>query len=125
MDIIDPTSHFQIGCDGKGVAVELGELDSYGTFVGYIDADSVCWESRQERDLEVGTYELAIAWRDWNRSGGAEECPPEGPPDEKKTLRACGVLPEHEDEVLKLFHESLELMGSLMDELDEIGHGRG
>ena len=115
MSKIDPHSPLQIGHDGKGAAVALGEIDSYGTFVGYIDADSVCWESRQERDLEIGACKLAEAWRDWNRSGNG--CPPSGPPDERATLKACAVLGENEDGVLELFHESLEMMGEVLDEL--------
>lgn len=48
-----PMSHFRgqkAGVDVNGQPVRLGEFDSMGHIVGYIDEDGNCWESIIERD---------------------------------------------------------------------------
>lgn len=51
------------GVDCNGQPARLGEFDSQGHIVGYIDEDSgACWESLRERDCAVtaGRYEEAM-----------------------------------------------------------------
>jgi hypothetical protein len=42
-----------IGTDGEGNVVTIGDTDSMGYKVGYIDDTGLAWESRLERDSAV------------------------------------------------------------------------
>lgn len=68
------------GVDMDGEPVRLGERDSMGHVIGYIDEDTgSCWESLQERDCSVtaGRYDEAlVAWRKAG-SRGAQPDPEE------------------------------------------------
>lgn len=50
------------GVDVNGKPVRLGEFDSLGHIVGYIDESGSCWESLRERDCSVtaGRFEEAM-----------------------------------------------------------------
>lgn len=59
------------GRDSSGRPVRLGDRDSDGYVVGYIDRDGDCWESIWERDraLATGRYLDALAlWRRGRRA---------------------------------------------------------
>jgi hypothetical protein len=49
------------GVDGSGEAVRLGERDSGGHIVGYVDEQGLAWESLRERILAVSGARLAEA----------------------------------------------------------------
>jgi hypothetical protein len=49
------------GVDGSGEPVRLGERDSGGHIVGYIDEQGLAWESLRERILAVSGARLAEA----------------------------------------------------------------
>ena len=56
----------QNGQDTHGSPVTLGEIDTDGIKVGFIDQQGLAWESVEERDLALtaGRYQDAIiAWR--------------------------------------------------------------
>lgn len=42
------------GYDAAGKSVELGDTDSMGLRVGYIDDNGLAWQSRLERDMAIG-----------------------------------------------------------------------
>lgn len=50
------------GVDANGQPVRLGEFDSMGHIVGYIDEEGSCWESLRERDCSTtaGRFEEAM-----------------------------------------------------------------
>jgi hypothetical protein len=49
------------GIDGRGERVRLGELDSSGHLVGYIDEHGLAWESLTEHIVAVHGHRLAEA----------------------------------------------------------------
>ena len=49
------------GIDGSGQPVRLGERDSSGHLVGYIDEQGVAWESLTERIVAIDGQRLAEA----------------------------------------------------------------
>lgn len=57
------------GVDVDGVSRKLGERDSMGHIVGFIDDDYNCWETIAERDgaLTAGRYQDAM--QEWENSG--------------------------------------------------------
>lgn len=63
------------GTDSEGVARKLGDRDSAGYIVGFIDYDGNCWETVAERDrsLTAGRYHDAMCM--WERSGSEGEAP--------------------------------------------------
>jgi hypothetical protein len=72
---IDPNSPKTTGLDAGGrnsgrTTRSLGDTDSMGHFVGYIDEEGGCWESCRERDLTLTCGRYRDAWYEWNRSGG-------------------------------------------------------
>jgi hypothetical protein len=52
------------GHDGMGRPVKLGDLDSDGTPVGFIDDGGLSWESEDERHAAVGAGVIEQALRD-------------------------------------------------------------
>lgn len=60
----------QEGVDSHGNPVRLGEVDTDGFVVGFIDPDGTCWESITERDVATTCGRFMEAWNDWNRCGG-------------------------------------------------------
>lgn len=70
MDYIDPRSPRESGWDLYGNQVELGDTDSDGHFVGYIDDQGVSWESKCERDCAIVAGQFFDAWVQWNNCGG-------------------------------------------------------
>lgn len=78
--LIDPGSPRENGVDVDGVPRELGDTDSMGTFVGYIDEGGCCWESHRERDEAITAGRFIEAWHRWNKTGGIVG--PEPDPDE-------------------------------------------
>lgn len=46
------------GRDSHGMPVSLGEEDTDGFVVGYIDHEGLAWESREERDRAVGAARI-------------------------------------------------------------------
>lgn len=50
-----------VGVDSHRWPVRLGELDSQGYLVGYIDEDGLAWESLRERIIAVHGQRLAEA----------------------------------------------------------------
>lgn len=56
--------HHIIGHDSNGHPVKIGERDSDGHPVGYIDAEGLAWESKAERDEAVGAGRLLDAMRE-------------------------------------------------------------
>ncbi len=75
MNRIDPTSPHESGIDINGNVARLGEFDSDGVFVGYIDSKGNCWESRRERDEAIGAARAMEAFIEWNRFGGFGPAP--------------------------------------------------
>jgi hypothetical protein len=47
------------GHDSHMMPVKLGELDTDGVYVGYIDEEGLSWESREERDAAVGAGRIS------------------------------------------------------------------
>jgi hypothetical protein len=49
-----PESSKVEGLDSHGNFVRVGDVDTDGFLVGYIDDEGLSWESRQDRDAAVG-----------------------------------------------------------------------
>jgi hypothetical protein len=58
------------GYDIDGTPVVLGDTDSSGRPVGYIDLEGTAWESLQERDIATTCGRYLEAWNQWNKTGG-------------------------------------------------------
>jgi hypothetical protein len=58
------------GYDIDGNPVSLGDTDSSGREVGYIDLAGTAWESLEERDIATTCGRYLEAWNRWNRTGG-------------------------------------------------------
>lgn len=78
--MIDPRSPLKEGKDSHGNPVRLGEIDTGGYFVGYIDEDGLCWESVRERDCAIASGRFYDACIDWDRNGQ------QGPPPSKYAI---------------------------------------
>ena len=70
MNLIDPESPKQQGTDIEGKRRELGDTDSMGHFIGWIDESGDCWESCRERDCTITAGCFRDQMSQWNRSGG-------------------------------------------------------
>lgn len=106
MPCIDPDSPREWGLDTSGVPRELGDIDSDGYFVGYIDEEGTTWQDRKERDVAVGSGRCNDAFCAWNRTGGFLGTEP----DYMGIIRAHGVLPQHEDEAYREFIELRQMV---------------
>lgn len=53
------------GLDTNGEVKRLGETDSLGYQVGWIDEDGCCWESVRERDIAIATGRWLDARKEW------------------------------------------------------------
>lgn len=58
------------GFDVDGNPVKLGDVDSMGYVVGYIDEEGSCWESCREHDLAITAGRFRDAWIKWKQDGG-------------------------------------------------------
>lgn len=58
------------GYDIDGTPISLGEIDSSGSEVGYIDLEGTAWESLEERDIATTCGRYLDAWNRWNITGG-------------------------------------------------------
>jgi len=58
------------GVDSRGEPVRLGETDSSGYLVGWIDQQGLAWESRAEAQIAACSGAFLEAFRAWNRAGG-------------------------------------------------------
>ncbi len=105
MSVIDPDSPRQHGYD-CGREVELGDVDSDGYLIGWIEPDGSCWESRRECEIAraISRYHDAF-WR-WNRTGGVLGAEPEPDPIEF-VARYCS--PDTEDDALRECEQVVEL----------------
>lgn len=108
MNRIDPTSPRTSGIDINGNVARLGEFDSNGVFIGYIDSKGNCWESRRERDEAIGASRAMEAFVEWNRFGGF------GPlPDFIAIFKANDVLEENYMYVIADMNQSLKIYSAL------------
>jgi hypothetical protein len=103
---IDPTSPRQCGVDANGEPVRLGEISSTGSFVGYISAEGVDWESREEHDIALGSSNLFDNLIKWMRTGGIV-CER---PSCDTVLAACNILPEHKAKALAAFQQKVGMI---------------
>src|SRR5256885_1574140 len=76
------------------------ELDDWccDYYIGFIDAEGLAWESREERDTTIGANSFYDDWRRWARCGGLVG-------DEPRPLdyfERCLVLPENQEEMVRL-----------------------
>lgn len=55
------------GIDINGDVLRVGETDSMGYRVGWIDEDGDCWVSERERDLAVTAGRYIDERREWKR----------------------------------------------------------
>lgn len=55
------------GIDIDGNPVSLGDKDTKGNFVGYIDEHGLAWESILERDIAMSFEPWDVAYLDWVR----------------------------------------------------------
>jgi hypothetical protein len=95
------------GVDSNGQPVRLGEFDSLGHIVGYIDEDGSCWESLRERDTSTtaGRYEEAMAlFRRGDRTVA---------PDPDEFAREHCRDPEHREEAAREAREQVEFYDRL------------
>ncbi len=102
MNRIDPNSPRQAGLDSNGQPVKLGERDSEGYFVGWIDENGLAWESRRFRDEAVGCGRLLDAFIAWNSTGGLGKRP-----DPVAIFREHNVLEKHWRGTIRDFDRSL------------------
>ena len=58
------------GIDSNGHPVSLGEADSNGDLVLYIDVEGLCWGSRCEREVSLCVGRYLSARNEWTRTGG-------------------------------------------------------
>jgi hypothetical protein len=102
--MIDPTSPRESGIDTSGKPVRLGDLDSDGMFVGYIDAGGTVWESREERDEAIFSGRAMEAFVRWNHCGGL------GPaPDPWEIMRAYDCLDENWDACIRALNRAMKI----------------
>lgn len=73
--MIDPQSPKSIGHDSAGFPIRLGEIDSDGRFVGYIDEEGLAWESRLERDSAVTVGRFGDDYWRWLKTGAVSPEP--------------------------------------------------
>jgi hypothetical protein len=66
---IDPRSPCKSGHDSHGNPVKLGDRDTGGYFVGYIDTDGLAWENLRERDCAIASGRFYDACIEWDRNG--------------------------------------------------------
>lgn len=90
------------GVDHDGQPVRLGERDSMGHVVGFIDEDGTCWESLAERDSAVtaGVYRRAVEAYQWQQI-------PEHPDADAIAQEVC-LDPRHYEEAAREAREQLE-----------------
>lgn len=69
-----PVSPRFTGRDTDGRRVTLGELDSHGVVVGWIDHNGLAWASCRERDYSLTSGAYADALKGWN-SRDPEQAP--------------------------------------------------
>lgn len=97
MPNIDPNSPRQSGYDSNGTACRLGETDSEGYFVGWIDEEGQCWQSCHERDLAITAGRYHDAWVEGERAGTVWD----NPPDPQAFARRYCLRPEHLEEAAR------------------------
>lgn len=105
MATIDPGSPRQRGRDSGGHPRELGDRDSDGYLVGWVESDGLCWESRRECEVARASGSYADAWSRWNRTGGVLGVEPDPA---EFVARWCS--PDTEDEALAECHEAIEFV---------------
>lgn len=103
--MIDPDSPRDRGRDSGGRPRELGDRDSDGYLVGWIEPGGSCWESRRECEVARAAGRYSDAWARWNRAGGALGREPD-PAEFVK--RWCS--PDTEAEALVECREAVELV---------------
>jgi hypothetical protein len=89
----------QEGTDKNGNTVRLGDTTSEGSYVGFIDAEGMDWESREEYDISVSSNALFDAVIKWNKAGGLVG----KRPDYAKILHDIGSDPELDEQVMEVF----------------------
>lgn len=100
------------GQDADGMPVKVGEYDTSGFLVGYIDEGGLSWESREERDLAVG------AGRIFDEFFGAKGLSmPTASIDE--ILANAGVLEEHRYAACKEYIEGQMLRALIVQGVRE------
>ena len=91
------------GKDVDGIARRLGDRDSMGHIVGFIDDEGNCWESVGERDRTTASGRYMDAMIAWEKTGGTKPIP---------TLVAleCCFDPENISAAVKEARESWQLV---------------
>lgn len=105
------------GIDADGNPVRLGERDSMGHVIGYIEEDGTPWESLRERDYAVtaGEYRRALlAWM----SGDDERF---RRPRAEDVARATCIDPQHCDGAAQEAEEQVEFYTKLRGILPQRG----
>lgn len=93
-----PQTPLTEGRDSHGSPVRLGDLDSDGVPVGYIDPSGLAWASRLEAECSILAGRLQDAHDDVQRAGHL--------PDVRKIVEET-TSPDHRAEALLEAHESL------------------
>lgn len=104
------------GVDCHGVPVRLGEFDSAGHIVGYIDEDTgSCWESLRERDCSItaGRFDEATARF---RRGEVSVAP-----DPDEIARQHCIDPANREQAARDAREQLEFYDRLRAALPALG----
>lgn len=107
------------GVDANGNPVRLGERDSMGHVVGYIEEDGTPWESLRERDYAVtaGEYRRALlAWM----SGDERFRQPRA----EDVARATCIDPQHCEGAAQEAEEQVEFYRQLRGILPKRGMGQ-
>lgn len=63
------------GVDVDGISRKLGDRDSMGHIVGFIDEDGNCWETIAERDRAITSGRYQDAMIEWEKVGGERPDP--------------------------------------------------
>jgi hypothetical protein len=103
MATIDPDSPRQHGVDLEGVLRALGDIDSSGQLVGWIEPDGSCWKSRRECEISRAVGRYWDAFNAWNRAGGVLGVEPDPA---QFVERHCS--PDSADEALRDCQEVIE-----------------
>ncbi len=97
------------GRDASGGVVRLGDRDSMGHVVGFIQSDGSCWESVLEHDTSTAAGRYADAVQEFRRGLTPD------PPDVRAIAQAACIDPANVDAAVQEAEESLAFYDRLRD----------
>lgn len=97
----------EAGVDVNGEPARLGEFDSTGHIVGYIDDKGNCWESLKERDCSMSAGRYLDEMSNYRAGRRVSE------PDPQVISGSICINPEHVEAAVQECHEQVEVYARL------------